>query len=367
MRLWHIAVLLIAGIVVGVLFPGRLTDVFGTATLYVFLPALIFEGAWHLDLHVMRRMWRPIAMLAIPGVAVTAAIIAACAHYFGALTWPASLLLGAVLSATDPVAVIAIFRRLDVPKRLTTIVESESLLNDAIAVVLYRTVIAAIIATTSVMSVSSAAALAIVGVAIGVSIGVGLAFVASLALREQVGAPIQIAATFLGAYGGYALADHFGWSGIFAVLAFGIALRELERHRISVSSAQDVEHFWHGTATFANVFLFFLIGAALDFTRMRQYLPLAGAAIAGVFFARTILAYGMLQLVHPVHPAWRTVVRMAGIRGALSLALALATPRTIPDRTGIVHAAFAVVVVTLLIGSLTLHRRVSRLPLHQES
>ena len=99
MKLGQIAVLLVAGIVAGALFPGKLTALFGTATLYVFLPALIFEGAWNLDAHAMRRAWAPIALLAVPGVIITAALIAVCAHFAGGFAWGAALLLGAILSA----------------------------------------------------------------------------------------------------------------------------------------------------------------------------------------------------------------------------------------------------------------------------
>jgi len=139
MQLPLIAVLLVAGIIVGILFPGRLTDVFGTATLYVFLPALIFEGAWRLEFRTMRSMAAPIAVLAVPGVLLTAAIIAAGVHYAGRIPWPPALLLGAILSATDPVAVLAIFRRLWLPRMLTTIIESEALLNGILELGIVKT------------------------------------------------------------------------------------------------------------------------------------------------------------------------------------------------------------------------------------
>jgi CPA1 family monovalent cation:H+ antiporter len=366
MQLWHIAALLLVGIAVGVAFPERLTGFFTPATLYAFLPALIFEGAWHLDLRVMRRAWKPITLLAVPGVLVTAAVIALAMHYLGSFGWGAALVLGAVLSATDPVAVVAIFRRLDVPRTLATIVESESLLNDAIAVVLYRAIIAAIVLFAGVGGVYHAAWSAAAGVLIGIVLGFAFAYVAAHALRRQVNAAAQSAATFAGAYGVYFMADYFGWSGIFAVLTFGIALRELERQRISVSSAEGVAVFWSRLNALANLALFFLIGAALDFTRLLHSLPAVGVTIAAVFAARAILAYGLLHVVRTeMGRAWRTVVRMAGIRGALSLALALATPAVLQERGAIVDATFAVVVITVLIGALTLDRRLARLPLEK--
>jgi monovalent cation:H+ antiporter, CPA1 family len=365
MQLWHIAALLIAGIVVGVLFPGRFTAVFPPATLYVFLPALIFEGAWYLDLRVMRRTWKPIALLAVPGVLVTAAIIALAMHYLASLDWGAALLLGAILSATDPVAVVAIFRRLDVPKPLATIVESESLLNDAIAVVLYRAIVATILASATASGVMRAGELALLDVIAGIALGFIFAYAAAFALRDRVNATVQSIATFIGAYGVYALCERFDCSGIFAVLTFGVALRELERSRISVTSAEGVATFWAWAAGIANGVLFFLIGAAIDFTHLARSLPAVVVTIAAVAVSRAFVAYGLLARER-LGAVWRTVVRMAGIRGALALALALATPAAVAQRSEIIDATFAVVVLTILLASLTLERRLAKLPLEDE-
>lgn len=364
MKLWHIAALLVAGIAVGIAAPGRLTVFFGQATLYVFLPALIFEAAWNLDFHLMRRARAPIALLAVPGVALTAGVIALCVHFIGTFTWSAALVLGAILSATDPVAVVAVFRRLPVPRELATIVESESLLNDAVAVVLYRAIVAAVVVSASTSNIAHAAWEALLGVAIGIAIGAALAYLAAFALRRHIGAAVQSAATFIAAYGGYMLSDHFGWSGIFTVLTFGIVLRELERHRISIASAQGVERFWDSIALTANLVLFFLVGAALDLRDLVPVLPAAGITLGAVLIARLLLSYGLLSLAHAhLKPMWRTVVRMAGIRGALSLALALATPLAIAQRNLMIDVTFAVVVVTILAGTLTLTRRLERLNL----
>jgi CPA1 family monovalent cation:H+ antiporter len=362
MQLRLIAALVIAGIIVGVAFPGRLTDVFGVATLYVFLPALIFEGAWRLHPPTMRRAWAAITLLAVPGVLFTAVIIAICVHYFGHLPWISALLLGAILSATDPIAVLAIFRRLRLPNTLTTIIESEALLNDAAAVVLYRAVLAAsVIATASLWQVTLHALL---GTIFGVACGAAVAAIARI-LFSRDSNPFAYGIVMLAfAYGSYYLANHFDWSGIFADLTFGIAIRLFQNRRMEAEHWRAVGQFWEGIGLVANGALFFLIGAALDLTRLGPALPIALLTVAAVFLARFATAYGLLHLVRPrLHIAWMTVVRMAGIRGALSLALALATPLAIADRDLIVDATFIVVVVTLLLGSLTLDRRMAGLGL----
>ncbi len=187
---------------------------------------------------------------------------------------------------------------------------------------------------------------------------------AAAALREAVSAPAQCAATFVGAYGSYVLAETFGWSGIFAVLAFGIALREFERHRISVASAHGVERFWEWAELLANIALFFLVGAALDLTRLSHTVTATAVTLGAVLVARFAVAYGLLAFARAqLRPFWMTVVRMAGVRGALSLALALATPASIVQRGSIIDATFAVVVATILFATLTLGKRLQRLPL----
>lgn len=367
MRLWQIAALLVAGLAVGILFPYRFTAIFGHATLYVFLPALIFEAAWHLDLRLMRRAWKPIALLAVPGVGLTAGVIALCVHFIGGFDWEGALVLGAILSATDPVAVVAVFRRLAVPRALAIIVESESLLNDAVAVVVYQAIIAAILLSASARAVAYAAWDSALGVVIGIAVGLAIAYVIAFALRERIGAPVQAVASFAGAYGGYVLCDRFGWSGIFMVLTFGIALRELERRRMSVTAAEGVEKIWEIAALVANVVLFFLIGAALDLRRLTHILPAIGITLLAVFFARALLSYGLLALLREqVQRTWRSVVRMAGIRGALSLALALAIPGEVAQRSLVIDATLGVVVVTILVSALTLRRRLERLNLQPD-
>ena len=365
MRLWHIAALLVAGIAVGAAMPGRFTSIFG-ATLYLFLPALIFDGAWRLDLRVMRESWKAIALLSVPGVIVTAAIVAVCSHFLGNFGWTAALLLGTILSATDPVAVIAIFRRLNVPTRLQTIVESEALLNDAVAVVLYRSITAAALLSSGATGTWPVAWDAALGAAAGVVLGIVLAYAVAFVLRDQIGPIIQSIATLGGAYGGYIIADRLGWSGIFAVIAFGVALRELERTRLSVASAQEVGEFWNAVALIANLLLFFLIGTALDFARLAHAVLPVSVAIGAVLLSRIVVAYGLLQIVRAhVRRVWQTVVRMAGIRGALSLALALATPTLVAQKDLIIDATFAVVVVTILSGTLTLEKRLAPLELEK--
>jgi monovalent cation:H+ antiporter, CPA1 family len=357
-KLWQILVAVGLGIGYGLIEPGRLEYAFGHATLYVFLPALLFEAAWNLNYRAILREWIVIATLAGPGVVVTALIVAGALSIVRVPFGPA-LLTGAILSATDPIAVVAVFRRLKVPKTLVTIVECESLFNDAVAVALYRGVL-----VTLLTGAASAGAIAIValdtlgGALGGVALGVGLAFVIARVLRSNRDVRVQIGATILCAYGSYFAADHLRMSGIFATIGCGIALRYYERSWVTLRIAEDVNRFWDVGALLANVLVFFLVGAALQIGRVAQEPVFVVACIIAIAVARIVVA-GML-LPGPYPREWIDVVRVAGMRGGLCMALALALPAAIPYREAIVDAAFAVSLATLAAASFALVPVVAR-------
>jgi monovalent cation:H+ antiporter, CPA1 family len=357
MKPWHITVLILAGIGYGLLQPGRLTYAFGHATLYLLLPALLFEGAWNLHLRAMVRQWRAIATLAIPGVALTVLIVAG-ALVVVRVPIGIALLCGAILSATDPLAVIAVFRRVRISPLLKTIVEAESLFNDAIAVVLYRAILAVVVAGAGVGASLGVAAASLGGAIAGLAIGVALAFVVARLLRNVRGTGVQIVATIVCAYGSYFAADALQCSGIFATIACGISLRYFERAWISLQIARDVERAWDLGALAANALVFFLVGAALDLAIVTHDPTFVVATIVGVAIAR--FAVTALLLPGGFPREWLDVIRVAGIRGALSLALALALPEGIPYREAIVAATFAVALATIISGSLTVPGVVAR-------
>jgi len=349
-----IAAVFVAGLTVGLFTHGALAGFFSTATLYIFIPALIFEAAWHLKLPELRRHWPAVALLAVPGVAITAAIVAAFTLFIAHISIGNALLLGSILASTDPIAVVAIFRRLRVPRELVAIVESESLFNDAVAVVLYRAILASIVATGASQTIGFVALTSILGSAASLVVG-GIAGTVSgiIAWRLRVPA-LSVFVSVAGAFAVYALCDMLHWSGIFSVIAFAAFMRVKggaePQQRIALDRA------WHVIALIANAALFFLMGAALDPLRLTHVPLLIISTLAGVFVARVLLAYGLLAIVR-LPSTWKNVVRVAGMRGALSLALALAIPGGIAGRGALEIATFAVVIVTMLTGTLTLEPR----------
>lgn len=358
MKLWQILLLVGLGIGYGLIDPGRFAYALGHATLYVFLPPLLFEAAWNLNYRAIARQWVAIAALAGPGVLLTALIVAAALLVVRVPFGPA-LLAGAILSATDPIAVVAVFRQLSVPRTLATIVECESLFNDAVAVALYRAVLATIaVGAASAATTAIIAAQSLAAVAGGILLGIAIAYLAAWLLRGSNAARFQIAATVAGAYGAYLAADRLALSGIFATIAFGIALRYFERSWIALRIAEDVRRFWDIAALLANALVFFMVGAALQLGRIVEYPTFTIACLAAIAVARIVVA-GFL-LLGPYPREWAGVVRVAGMRGGLSLALALAIPAAVPYREAIIDATFAVALATLAAGGLTITPAVRR-------
>lgn len=350
MKFWQILAFVAVGVAAGTVAPGRFSYALGHATLYVFLPPLLFEASWNLRFAAVRRTWRPIAVLAGPGVVTTALIVAAALLPLR-VPFGVALLTGALLSATDPIAVVAVFRWIRVPRALATIVECEALFNDAVAVMLYRMALAAVVAgAASAAAIAGIVAVGIAGAIGGVALGIAIAYGVARLMRRARGGIAQIAVTAALAYGAYFAADALALSGIFATIAGGIAVRYFERRWISLRVAGSVDGFWSIAALLANACVFFLVGAALPIPAHLRDPAFVLVTLIAVGVARLIVAEFVRLGGYP--PAWLGLVRAAGMRGALSLALALALP-AMAYRQTIVDATFAVALVSLAVSALT--------------
>ncbi len=319
------------------------------ATLGLFLPALIFDGAWAIDGASLRRYALTIANLAVPGTLLTAAIVAVCAALAG-LPILAALTLGAMLAATDPVAVLALLHTMNIPKDLRAIVEGESIANDGVAAVLTTTLVAfaLVLPGQTVPSIPLAVLQAVYASLVGIAIGAACAFVASRFVRRTHRVWVSIAITLGVAYGSYALATLAEASGIFASAAAGVALRSTAFAR---SERERVAHAWDAIANVANAIVFLLIGLNLRVERILHEPWLIAATIVGVLIARIVLAYGLapIGVRPPLARAWKKTLALSGLRGGLSLALALGLPAAFPARASVLDAMFAVVFGTLVI------------------
>ena len=335
--------------------PVELPFHFGDTLLFIFLPPLIFEAAWAIDPASLRRTALRIALLALPGVVLVAGTIGFGIALTGQLPPAPAIVLGAIVSATDPVAVIAIFRRLHVPVDLTTIVEGESIANDGVAIVLYSL---ALTFAGSGVTYSVPAELLQAGLAIGggCAIGVACAFVVAFVMGRTRSAPLEISATVVLAFLAYESADALHWSGVFATASAGIALRAFARIGPVTDHADDVDTFWSAIAFIVNAMVFLATGLVLQVDRLGNHPVLVLVAIAAVVASRVLLTL----LVIRSWP-WRVTVVFAGLRGGLSLALALALPASLPYRAEIIDAVFGVVLFTLVVQGIALEPLLRRL------
>ncbi len=330
--------------------------------LVVLLPTLIFEAAWNLDLGLLVRTWRAHAFLALPGVLVTVAVVGFGLSLAGLMPLLPALLLGAIVAPTDPIAVIATFRRLKVPAELATIVEAESLFNDGTGVVLFGA-LAVALATGGALAPLAIAGDVIMVTAGGIAIGVAMAIIAYAVVRWATDRDLYVISTLLVAYGAYLAADALHWSGIFAALAGGITSRWLVRRRGDDATNEHVDTFWSLAAFLANTLVFMTVGARIEFWRAVNHPWVVVFTLVLVTVARLALVYGFLPFLGVPKRSWQHVVALSGIRGGICIALALSLPHGTPFREDILDAVYGVVAVTIFVQGLGLAPIMRRLKL----
>lgn len=320
------------------------------ATLGFFLPALIFEAAWDFDTGILHRVWAPILVLAFPGVFATALIVAFGVALTGKMAFAPALVLGAIVAATDPIAVLALFRRLRMPHTLLAVVEGESVVNDGVAIVLTQTLLSCALGEyhgdflgTTIRALAVSAG--------GVFVGASAAIVLGLAFGWTRFLWAWVVMTVVLAYGTYSAATFIGFSGIFAVAAAGLFAPACAGLPATSDVYKRIEGIWDLIAFIANATVFFLVGFNITFDGILRSPLVPVAALVATLIARIILAYGLLPLrsLAEANLAWRHTVALAGLRGGLSLALALGLPLRLPARETILDAVFAIVFITFVV------------------
>lgn len=346
-------VLVIAGLLGAALFPEIGLAITPGLVLGVFVPGLVFAAAYSIDWTDLRPVLGPIVALAIPGVLASAVIVAFALHLAIGIPLDLAFVVGAITAATDPVAVVATMRRLDVPRGLRTLVDGESLLNDGTGLVLFALAVRAVQAGVG----TSEAALLFAGT-IGVSavVGVGGGLLAARFIRATNERTIQLGVSLVAAYGTYQLADVFGLSGILATVIAGIALgSRMRRTAGSDPLVRETLDLWDVVAFILTSLVFLLIGFAI---RLPSLLS-AGAGVvvgtAAVVAARALIVYVPAAAVRLWTPAravprgWAHVIFWSGLRGAVALAAALSLPADFPQRELLQEISFGIVLITLLV------------------
>jgi CPA1 family monovalent cation:H+ antiporter len=343
-------VLAMAGIAVGLLPGTQLPRIGGNVILLAFVPGLIFEAALTLDQPELRRRILPVGLLATAGVAITVLLIGGITHLTLGFSWGSAMLLGAILAATDPIAVITLLRRVNAPAGLVAILEGESLFNDGTGVAVFSAVLATIL--TGAPSFGDAAIRFVEITLGGAAIGLAVGFLGLALLRFAEDAPLEILATLVIAYGSYLAADLVHASGIVAVVVAGIVVARYGS-RIGRLHGPQLLGFWNLLAFVLNAMLFILVGAALPATTL---LPVAGLVLIAflvMLATRAVPVYGLLALADfrgaLIPWAWRHVTFWAGLRGALPVALALTVAglNGVDSRVSVV--AYGVVLLSLLV------------------
>lgn len=336
-----------------------------------FLPPLLFEAALSLHWRDLRRDALPVLVLSTIGVGLSAAVVTLGMTHFA--HWPlrAALLLGVLIAATDPVAVIATFKENKILGRIRVLMEAESLFNDGVAAVLFGLALAF---ASGPADLTAGRALGSLSVTVFGGIGVGLACggAAIVLAGRTTDYLVETTLTAVAAYGAFQLAEYWGVSGVLATVSAGLllgnvgVLRGDNEATLSARGREVVIAFWDFAAFAANSLIFLLIG--LDVARHsfdRLGISALALAILLTLLGRALAVYPLCLPFRATR--WRVEARhqhllfWGGMRGALALALALSLPETIADRDRIVLAAFGVVTFSVVVQGMTLPPLLRRL------
>jgi Na+:H+ antiporter len=364
LRLPYTVGLVLAGLLLGAahFFPAPQLD--KTLLFSIFLPGLIFEAAFHIDFQEFWRNRITISSLAVPGVvastvltAIALAPLARALNVLPGFTWRDALVFGALISATDPVAVVSLFRRFGIPRRLSLLIEGESLLNDGTGIVFFTLSLS--ILTGSAVTVRALGLEFVTVVGMGVVVGVAVGLVVSTILRHIDDAMIEVSLTTIAAYGSFVLADQLQYSGVIATVAAGMVCGSYgARTGMSPSTRVAAETFWEYVAFALNSVVFLLIGLEVPIRNLLDSWLAIIAAYLIVTSVRALVVLVVWRLVGLTRErfswSWGAVLSWGGLRGALPMVLALGLPRDFAFREQIISMTFGVVTLSILGHGLTM-------------
>jgi CPA1 family monovalent cation:H+ antiporter len=336
----------------------RLIDLSPGMILLIFLPPILFEAAWKMKWPDLQREIVPSSFFAIGSVPVTILGIGWALHHWMQVPWTTALLTGACLAATDSASVLGVFREVGASKRLTTLLEGESLFNDGAAVVAFSVLLEQAVdpqpidlATTLLQFV----VVCFIGLGVGGVIGT---IVALLTQRYDL-AWVEQTLTLVTAYGGYILAEDLGGSGVIGVVTAGLVIGNLsltpgERPQ----KRSTMIEFWEFIIFLVNSIVFLLLGDQVLFPYFLEHIDTSLVAIVAVVLSRAIAIYSFSAISgwltrNPIPWTEQTVLWWVGLRGSVAIALALSISDLLPDRQQIISNSFGVVLFTLLVQGLT--------------
>jgi CPA1 family monovalent cation:H+ antiporter len=363
LRIPYTVALVVAGLGLGATHVSFLAPALTRELMFgLVLPALVFEAAFDLELEEVRHDGVTLAALAVPGVIAAIVITAfALAPMLEALGVPAAavparsgaVVFAALISATDPVAVVALFRSLEAPRRLQVIVEGESLLNDGTAIIFFALALATTGMGVSISIVGSF--LYIIGVSIVAGAAIGGA--SAEAIRRVDEPKLEVLFTTIAAYGAFVAAEALGASGVIATVASGLVCGgRTGRKGMSAGARIAAATFWDYIAFAFNSLVFLSIGLMVKLPALLDNWRLIVGAFFLVTVTRAIVTWGVAVLLPSrlrLPRRWTTILSWGGLRGALSMVLALSIPETYPQRELLVTMTFGVVILSILIQGVT--------------
>ena len=357
----YTAGLVMVGLLAALVVPHLNIVVTPELVLAVLVPGLVFEAAFRLDFDELRPTLPAVSLLAVPGVLLVAGLVALVLNAAVGLPLESAFLVGAMVSATDPVAVVATMRQLRAPDRLTTLIEAESLFNDGTGIVLFT------VALGTSDLVGQGLVTFVLTVVVSIAIGLVLGGLAAWIGGTIDDVNLELTLTLIAAYGVYLLADRLNESGIIAAVVAGIVIGNYGRRGgMSARSRVAIDTVWSYLAFLLTAIVFLLIGLTMTTTDLlAAALPIAWGLLA-VIAGRALVVYGLLgglgrlqageRLGLRLPIGWSHVLFWSGLRGAIAIALALSLPADYPQRTLLQGIVFGIVLFTLLVQGTTAAR-----------
>lgn len=349
--------------------------------LFLFLPPLIFESAYRMNSRLFFRNIVPVLILTIPGIVISMMIVGGLTAIFTPAPLFSALLFGALISATDPVSVLAIFEELGISQRLKTLVEGESLFNDATAIVLYNVLV--VIAVSGVLSAIDVewgmvriAGDFVGGIISGCLTGVIIGYLI-LFSRDKMAFAETV--SLIVAYAAFLVAELlFGVSGVISVVFAGLTLGWIASLSLKPVERDQIADFWEFAGFISNSLIFLLVGiTAVNLIEMigtgRMIILYGAVGIVAVLVGRLVIVYGLTAIYNmmprsdPISIRYQHVLFWGGLRGAVALALALSIPESVPFRESILVMTIIVTLFTILVQGSTIRSVINRLNLNRPS
>ena len=330
--------------------------------LYLFLPVLIFESAINLDARSLMKDIAPILVLAIPALVISTTIVGLGLWFIEDFNIIYALIFGALISATDPVAVISLFKELGAPHRLTVLVEGESLLNDATAIVLFNILLGISIwgqfgVFDFYVAVAEFLKVFFGGLGVGIIIGI---VTSELLNRIHANISGYLIMSIVVAYSSFAISEHvMHLSGVMAVVSSAITLGLLGANRIPQREKETVDETWDILALVCNSLLFLLVGLSVDVSLLFSHLDTIFVAIVLVLVARAAGIYTLVPSAVSIFKLPNISMRekhimwWGGLKGGLAIAIVLSIPTTMPGRETLIYVTLGVVIFSLLVNAST--------------